>query len=278
MLPSMETKIVPVNGLELFVRIGGSGPPLLLLHGFFQTGSQWQSYIDDLSRDFQLIIPDLRGHGQSTNPSGKFTYALTAADVLALLDHLEIETCLGVGYSLGGIALLIMAIEQPQRISAMSVWSSSPVLKEQARKVMRALTMKKIETEMTSWLQWLSANHVRTEGQFDALLAQYHRIAETSGILNLSARELGSIEAKTLIIHGDRDAYFPVDIATGLHATIPDSSLMILPNTGHGSVFKRLGEYMVSSPVADSNAQGGFPKIVKNFLVDAQEQTSAGNV
>ncbi len=255
-----------VNQLDLFVRRVGSGPPLLLLHGFFHTGVQWNAYIPDLIEDFELIIPDLRGHGRTNNPSDDFSYALTAKDMLALLDAMEIKTCTGIGYSLGGIALLHMAIEQPSRISAMSIWSSSYILQEQARNVMRALTMSKIEREMTDWLLWLRENHVSDKAQFQSLLAHFQRIANTPNILNLSTEQLGRATAKTLIIHGDSDAYFPVDIPIHLYQTMPNASLMILPNTGHGNIFKRLSEIAVVG--MPSTGGGHMPWVIKQFLLE----------
>ncbi|MBD95874.1 MAG: hypothetical protein CL482_16695 [Acidobacteria bacterium] len=67
---------------------------MLLLHGFFGSGETWSPILGGLeqfSQDYQLIIPDLRGHGGSTNPSDEFTMRQSALDIIALLDHLGLK-------------------------------------------------------------------------------------------------------------------------------------------------------------------------------------------
>ena len=70
----------------------GSGPPLLLLHGFAGTSADWRHVfdLDALAETHRLIAPDARGHGRSTNPSGLFSFRRCALDLLALLDHFGI--------------------------------------------------------------------------------------------------------------------------------------------------------------------------------------------
>jgi len=253
------------NDVDLYYRVIGSGPPLLLLHGFFSTAAQWKPYIDDLVRDFQLIIPDLRGHGRSTNPSGVFTYRQSAFDILALLDHLNVTNCCGVGYSAGGIALLHMAIQQPDRIKAMSLWSTTYYLADQARAVMHALTMERITQDMPKWLKWLKDNHVNTDDQVEALVSQFHAIADSKDALTLTVEQLAAIKAKTLILLGDRDSYFPVNIAVDMYQAIPNSSLWILPNTGHLNIFEKLRQGSVSDDIRTES----LPRPVRQFLMDA---------
>ena len=60
-----------INGMQMYFEIHGEGEPLLLLHGFTGAGSNWQAFVGGLSREYQLIIPDLRGHGRSTRPRGR---------------------------------------------------------------------------------------------------------------------------------------------------------------------------------------------------------------
>ena len=80
-----------VNGFEMYYEIIGQGEPLVLLHGFTSTGASWSDVSGDFAENFQLIIPDLRGHGASTNPSGQLTHRQFALDIYGLLDHLGIE-------------------------------------------------------------------------------------------------------------------------------------------------------------------------------------------
>src|SRR5690349_13552838 len=79
---SPERKSLAIHDIELSYEVRGHGEPLLLLHGFTGAGSDWRHVfdLDALAREFQLILPDLRGHGGSTNPSGALTIRRCALD------------------------------------------------------------------------------------------------------------------------------------------------------------------------------------------------------
>jgi len=81
----------PVNDIEMYYEMRGEGEPLVLLHGGGGAGANWELIFKVPPRGFRLVVPDLRGHGQTTNPSMEFTFRQSALDVFALLDHLGIE-------------------------------------------------------------------------------------------------------------------------------------------------------------------------------------------
>ena len=86
-----------LNGIKMYYETYGSGSPLVLLHGFGGSGSTWAPIIPDLSKYFRVIVPDLRGHGRSTNPTNRFTHRQSALDVYALLDQLGIAKFKAIG-------------------------------------------------------------------------------------------------------------------------------------------------------------------------------------
>ncbi len=95
-----------IGDMDLSNRTFGDGPPLFLLHGFFGTGQMWEAFLPGLAAEFQLIVPDLRGHGKSTNPSQAFTHRQSALDMFALADALGIDRFRAMGYSTGSMTLL----------------------------------------------------------------------------------------------------------------------------------------------------------------------------
>ncbi len=80
----------------------GSGPPLLLVHGLMATGEMFEPVTGQLASDHHLIIPDLRGHGQSRRLPPPYTPTQMASDLACLLDHLGIESAAVLGDSMGG--------------------------------------------------------------------------------------------------------------------------------------------------------------------------------
>lgn len=225
-----EGKVTSINGMEMYYEIHGQGEPLVLLHGFSGSGSLWSPQIPDLAKHYQLVIPDLRGHGRSTNPSGKFTHRQSAQDVFALLDTLKIQKFRAMGASTGGMTLIHMATSQPARIEAMILIGATSYFPEPARAVQRATDCDTFTEEDWSFYR---AIHKHGDDQIRALMQQFHDFSTSYDDMNFTPPYLSTIQARTLIVHGDRDTNFPVAIPVEMYRSIPKSYLWIVPNGGH---------------------------------------------
>ena len=220
-----------VHGARLYYEIHGAGEPLLLLHGFNGSGQAFQDFLADYAAGYQVILPDLRGHGRSTNPSGAFTHRQAAKDVLALLDHLGLRRVRGIGTSTGGMTLVHMATQQPERIEAMILVGATIYFPEQARVIMRSRDPEQITPEE---MERARAVHKNGDEQILALRRQFHAFKDSYDDMNFTAPFLATIQARTLVVHGDRDQFFPVDIPLQIYRSVPKSYLWIVPNGGHG--------------------------------------------
>src|SRR5260221_278027 len=129
--------VIDVNGVQLHYETHGDGPPLLWLHGFMGSGSDWRHIFIEPPTSYRLIAPDMRGHGASTPSPPAYSHRQCARDVLDLLDHLQIDRVKAIGVSGGGITLLHMATIAPARVEAMVLVSVPPYFPEQARVVQR---------------------------------------------------------------------------------------------------------------------------------------------
>ena len=117
---SLRETTAMVDGIELYYRIGGSGPPLVVLHGFTLSGRMWDPFLDEqLGKDHTVIVPDLPGHGHSERPTGDFTFREAARLVFGILDGLGVERVRGLGFSAGTMTLIHMALQQSERMEAM---------------------------------------------------------------------------------------------------------------------------------------------------------------
>jgi pimeloyl-ACP methyl ester carboxylesterase len=223
-----------VHGIEMYHEIRGEGAPLVLLHGGGGVGANWNLLFKEPPAGFRLVIPDLRGHGRTTNPSGRFTFRQCALDVLALLDSLRIERFRAIGLSMGAKALLHAATQQPDRIEAMVLVSAAPYFAEQARAIMRTVTPdNRSEAEWAQMRVW----HPRGDAQIRELWRQVNAFAGSYDDMNFTPPYLRTITARTLIVHGDRDPLYPVALATEMYAAIPHAYLWVVPNGGHGPIF-----------------------------------------
>lgn len=225
-------RLESLNGVELYFELHGSGEPLLLLHGFSGSSQDWVGVTAEWSDRFQLIVPDLRGHGRSSILAEPFRHRDAAVDILALLDYLGIGTCSGVGISGGGNVLLHLATRQPDRITAMVLVSATPYFPAQARAIMRQYS------ESLPEAQWeaLRGRHKRGDAQISALLASTKAFAESYDDMSFTPPHLATIRARTLIVQGDRDPLYPVELSIEMAKAIPDASLWIVPKGGHGPV------------------------------------------
>ncbi|WP_134684809.1 alpha/beta fold hydrolase [Brevibacillus migulae] len=115
-------KHADVNGCRIAYREEGSGEPIVLIHGLCGSAAYWKYVLPLLAADYRVIVPDLRGHGDSDAPEdGPYTVELMADDIAALLDQLQIETATLFGHSLGGYVTLAFAERHVQRLRAFSL-------------------------------------------------------------------------------------------------------------------------------------------------------------
>lgn len=231
-LDESRGQLKTLNGIELYFELHGTGEPVLLLHGFSGSSQDWAAVASDWSPDFQLIVPDLRGHGRSSVLATPFRHADAAADILGLLDHLNVNTCKGLGVSGGGNVLLHMAMRQPKRVEAMVLVSATPYFPAQARTIMRQYR-DRLPPE-----QWevLRRRHPAGDTQIESLLASTTAFADSYDDMNFTPPYLSTIQARTLIVQGDRDPLYPVELSVEMAKAIPRSSLWIVPDAGHGPV------------------------------------------
>jgi pimeloyl-ACP methyl ester carboxylesterase len=107
---------IETNGVSIYVRQAGKGPAVLLLHGYGETGDMWVPMAVDLARDHTVIVPDLRGLGLSSKPTGGFDKKTQAGDVFGVLDALKIERVDLVAHDIGNMVAFAFAAQHPERV------------------------------------------------------------------------------------------------------------------------------------------------------------------
>jgi pimeloyl-ACP methyl ester carboxylesterase len=221
---------VRVNDLEMAYRTMGAGESLLLLHGFGGCGMAWTPLAERLAAHYRLIIPDLRGHGGTTNPRAVFTHRQAAEDVVALLDTLKLGRVRAMGISTGGMTLLHVATARPDLIEAMVLIGATHYFPQEARAIMRAVGGGAMPPDVR---QQQMECATRGEAQVRQLQEQFAAFQHSYDDMNFTAPYLSTIKARTLIVHGDRDMFFPVHIPVEMYRAIPASRLWIVPGGGH---------------------------------------------
>lgn len=224
------SETISVNGIDLYYEIYGQGKPLLILHGFSGSGAGLADLFKDFTKTHQLIIPDLRGHGRSTNPSKEYTFHQSALDIFALLDHLKIDNCSGVGFSGGGLTLLHMAFQQSDKIKSMALISAAPYFPQSTRDIMKQVT---VESHTNEEWEAMRKIHIYGDEQIKMIWQQANAFCESQD-MNFTDEQLAKIKTKTFIIQGDRDPIYPLELTIEMFKGIPNAYLWIIPNGGHG--------------------------------------------
>lgn len=226
---------IRVDGISLAYRDIGEGEPLVLLHGFIGSGLMWDSVgmLEGFASRYRVIVPDLRGRGRSVDAAGDYSPARSADDVLALLDHLDIPRAKMLGSSFGALSLLHLATSHPERVEAMVLISGGHYLPVVARDLIR--NDPGPEDVQVEFLEQLAArhNHVGGVEQARRLIRAYKSAPDDYEAINFTPPYLSTITARTLIVHGDRDPLFPIEIPVEMYRSIPDASLWILPGVEH---------------------------------------------
>ncbi len=235
MSDGFEASMAEIHGAHLRYEVRGSGEPLLLLHGMGGCGGDWEHAGRDLlAKEYQLIIPDARGHGRSTNPGGGFRHSQLAMDALALLDHLGVPRCKAIGMSMGGNTLLHLATEAPDRVSAMVLVSATMSFPEQARAIMRQVV---IEAPPPAEWERMRKIHVHGDEQILAIWQAQRDLGDSHDDMAFAMDDLSHIQARTLIVYGDRDPLYPVEMAVHMYRGIHGAALWVIPGGGHGPIF-----------------------------------------
>ncbi len=131
LLPGFTNRRIATSGAEINVAIGGSGPPLLLLHGNPLTHVSWHKIAPDLARDFTVVAPDLRGYGDSSKPPGgddhaAYTFRAMGQDNFELMSSLGFDRFAVAGHDRGARVAFRMALDEPGRVTRMAALDIVP--------------------------------------------------------------------------------------------------------------------------------------------------------
>lgn len=223
----------PVNGIQLYYDEYGRGAPLVLIHGFSWTGQVWGGLVPALAVERRVIVPDLRGHGRSGGEPATMRHRYFAADLVGLLDYLGLERADFVGHSTGGMALLYVGTRHLARARTLALVSAAPTYDATAKQEMlRTVEEMPNRPKVIATLRRL---HGATRGDdcWRIYRDVFRAFAEDPSELAFGPADLAAITCPVLVLHGDRDAYFPVTVPLALYRALPNAELGIFPATGH---------------------------------------------
>jgi pimeloyl-ACP methyl ester carboxylesterase len=259
--------LVLPDGRRLHYLDEGSGPAVVLLHGFPLSAGMWDPQVQALADRYRLVAPDLAGFGDSDPPAdpGTWTVEGYANDVAALLDHLDVAPVALVGLSMGGYVAFALLRSHPGAVSALVLADTRASADTPANRENR--------TAQQEWLAGGGDTSTLVDRLADVVvgkdpagrskaLAVTRRLGEaspregwTAALEAMKRRpdataDLGGIGVPSLVLVGEDDALTPPDVATAMQEAIPGAELAIVPGAGHLS--------SLENPAAFNEALGDF--------------------
>jgi len=235
----------PVNGIDMFYEIRGTGTPVVLLHGGITVYETLGVTLPELARSFQVIVPHLQGHGFTRDVADRpLDYAQLGRDVIGLLDHLGIEKAHLVGYSTGAGAALQAAVQHPERVDRLVVISTAFARDGWYPDIVQAFV------DMPAPAPQLAAGIAQAPFAADYPDTDWEAVFRKTGEMERQpydwSADVAAIKTPTMLIFADADALLPEHIVQfykllgggmrdgGLDGSgRPRGRLAILPNTTH---------------------------------------------
>jgi len=229
-----EMAILSIDDLEIYYGVHGRGDPLLLLHGFGGTGhSDWRHQIPVFSKSFQVIAPDLRGHGHTNHPeaiSGPEFFDEATEDMLRLLTSVDSGPAHVCGFSMGSSIAAWLYFREPSLVRSLILVSGAARVNREIAPGLFQLweRMRDPDRIDQKWARTLSRLH--GADKWRPLLRNYAGavIARIEADEEVAYSRAGEITCPTLIVQGSEDKLSPRLLSEELHASIPDSELVLL--------------------------------------------------
>ena len=234
-----------LNDIDLMVEVLGEGEPLLFIHGLGSSHRDWEAQVEYFSDRYQVIVFDVRGHGQSSKPAGPYSVPLLAADTVSMLNALGIGPVHAVGISMGGMIALQLALDHPQAVRSLVIVNSGA-----------EFVVRNLKERMQVWQRFLIVRLLGMRKMGEVLGGRLFPKPEQEGLREVFVERwakndprayqeamraivgwsvvdrLGDIGCPTLVIASDND-YTPVAEKEAIVDQIAGAELVVMEDARH---------------------------------------------
>ncbi len=233
---------IPINGIELAYENCGRGTPLVLIHGYPLDHSIWSPVVPLLENDFDIIMPDLRGFGESGAQGKSPTMTGMAEDMAALLDSLKIKKAVVVGHSMGGYVALAFARSFPERMLALGLVASQASADAPEKKAGRYQEAEHIlahgVVDVAADMSVKLTDNPTLQAELKVLMSRQSPQGLAGALQAMAERQdsmplLSQMEYPVVLVHGLNDKLIPVERARQIQKTLKKGFLTEIEDVGH---------------------------------------------
>jgi 3-oxoadipate enol-lactonase len=242
--------ITKIGNIELYYEVHGNGEPVVLIHGLSMDCSTWFNQIPVLSQNYQVIVFDNRGVGQTDATNEGYSTEMMADDTVALLKFLNVDSAHILGFSLGGMIAQIIALKYPEAVKSLLLNATAAQFPAKAKHLVQTwLRMLNetvsLETRIREGFLWGYTNEFFEDDETvmaSVNLAIDHPYplsakgfaGQIAALMKHNTRsQISQISAPTLVLMGKDDIFIPIEFSEELAVRIPKARLVILERGGH---------------------------------------------
>jgi pimeloyl-ACP methyl ester carboxylesterase len=243
----MAARTVQLPGLAMHLLDEGQGAPVLLLHGLGSSGADWELVAPLFTKDHRVLMPDLRGHGQTEKPPGEYPVAQHARDVAALLDALHLKNVYVIGLSMGGMVAFQLAVDRPDQVRSLVIVNSGPDMRPLTWKLKLAFTSRLVMLRLMGPQRFgamiagrlfpkpeQAALREQTAARLGANVLDVY-LRATRGLIGWSVIDrIGEIQAPVLVVSSERD-YTPLSLKQEYAKKLKRGRVEELKDSGHAA-------------------------------------------
>jgi 3-oxoadipate enol-lactonase len=247
---------IDINGVKLHYEEQGTGEPIVMVHGLGGSIFDWVMQIPFFSKYYRVVAIELRDHGESDKWHGSYDFKMFSDDVTKLVEKLKLGKAIFFGFSLGGMIVMQLALDHPDKIKALVLVDTAYGLTEETMKAgqeMASMSQKMSGKELSIATMKFNYTPEFIESHPD-IFEQAIKISdardpsstfrEAQGLVTFNVRErLKEISTPTLIVNGEDDPIIPVSIAKYLKEHIKGAKLLILSKGRHMAIIEKGEEF-----------------------------------
>jgi 3-oxoadipate enol-lactonase len=240
--------MIKTNGIEMNYELSKEkdAPVVVLSHSLACSMVMWQPQLEVLESHFRVLRYDMRGHGKSEANEGAYTLEQLAADVIGLLDALELDRVHFVGLSIGGMIGQCLALNYADRLQTLALCDTAAIIPEEAKPLFEERIRRARDQGMEALVEetlerWFTRPYLKQKSPEVESIRNQILATPVAGFIGCSKAILGlnyverlsQIKMPTLIIVGEDDPGTPVAASDAIHQRIQNSKLVVLPSAAH---------------------------------------------